>query len=55
MMGDPRSWGDDPAAFQAALELRGAEALPDPAIQLPPWLEDLRSRWVVEGEPAGDG
>jgi hypothetical protein len=54
MMGDPRSWGDDPASFEAALRRQGAEALPDPAIDLPPWLEDLRSRWVVEGEqPAG--
>ncbi len=50
MMGDPRSWGDDPGSFQAALRAQGAEALPDPAIELPPWLEDLRSRWVVEGE-----
>jgi hypothetical protein len=48
MMGDPRSWGDDPGAFEAALAARGAVALPDPAIDLPPWLEDLRSKWVVE-------
>jgi hypothetical protein len=54
MMGDPRSWGDDPASFEAALRSQGAEALPDPAIDLPPWLEDLRSRWVVEDDqPAG--
>ncbi len=50
MMGDPRSWGDDPGAFDAALAARGAVALPDPAIDLPPWLEDLRSKWVVEAE-----
>lgn len=50
MMGDPRSWGDDPGAFAAALARAGAEALPDPAIELPAWLEDLRSRWLVEGE-----
>jgi hypothetical protein len=50
MMGDPRSWGDDPDAFRLALTARGAEALPDPAIELPAWLEDLRSRWVVDGE-----
>jgi hypothetical protein len=50
MMGDPRSWGDDPDAFQRALDQRGAVALPDPAIELPAWLADLRSRWVVEGE-----
>ena len=49
MMGDPRSWGDDPDAFRLALAARGAEALPDPAIELPAWLEDLRSRWAVDG------
>jgi hypothetical protein len=46
MMGDPRSWGDDPAAFEAALAEAGAEALPDPEIELPAWLEDLRGHWV---------
>ena len=51
MMGDPRSWGDRPELFHETLMARGAEALPDPAIELPEWLEDLRSRWVVEGEP----
>ena len=30
MMGDPRGWGDDPESFQRLLELRGADALPDP-------------------------
>jgi len=50
MMGDPRSWGDDPAAFARALDARGAVALPDPEIELPAWLEDLRSRWVLDGE-----
>jgi hypothetical protein len=54
MMGDPRSWGDDPDAFHRALATRGAQALPDPAIELPDWLEDLRSRWVVDGD-ARDG
>ena len=48
MMGDPRSWGDDPEAFARALADRGAEALPDPEIALPRWLEDLRGRWVVD-------
>ena len=46
MMGDPRSWGDDPEAFAAALAERGAEALPDPPLEFPPWLEDLRKHWV---------
>jgi len=56
MMGDPRSWGDDPAAFRRALDERGAEELPDPAIELPAWLEDLRARWSVEEhEPAPPG
>jgi hypothetical protein len=50
MMGDPRSWGDDEDAFRRALVARGAQALPDPEIELPAWLEDLRSRWVVDGE-----
>jgi hypothetical protein len=45
MMGDPRSWGDDAAAFERALAERGAEALPDPPLAFPAWLEDLRSRW----------
>jgi hypothetical protein len=45
MMGDPRSWGDDVAAFDAALAAAGAEALPDPEIELPAWLEDLRAHW----------
>ena len=48
MMGDPRGWGDDQASFEHLLQLRGAEALPDPPIELPPWLEDLRGRWVAD-------
>jgi len=59
MMGDPRSWGDDPEAFQRALAEHGAEELPDPAIALPAWLEDLRGRWAVQdpvpGGPPGAG
>ncbi len=51
MMGDPRSWGDDPAAFEAALAEQGATALPDPEIELPAWLRDLRKRWIVDGKP----
>ena len=54
MMGDPRSWGDDPDSFRNALEERGAEALPDPAIDLPAWLEDLRSNWAG-GDQAPEG
>ncbi len=51
MMGDPRSWGDRPDLFHEALAAKGAQPLPDPAIELPEWLEDLRTRWVVDGEP----
>ena len=45
MMGDPRGWGDDPEAFSDALAAQGATELPDPAIDLPAWTEDLRSQW----------
>ncbi len=48
MFGDPRGWGDDPAAFESLLAVQGAEALPDPPIELPGWLEDLRGRWEVD-------
>jgi hypothetical protein len=53
MMGDPRSWGDDPGAFEAALAARGAEALPDPPLEFPAWLADLRAHWAG-GPPYGD-
>jgi hypothetical protein len=46
MMGDPRSWGDDPEAFTQALEDRGATALPDPPLTFPDWLADLRAHWA---------
>jgi hypothetical protein len=46
MMGDPRSWGDDPAAFDAALAAQGAERLPDPPLDYPDWLSDLRTHWA---------
>jgi hypothetical protein len=48
-MGDPRSWGDQPETFAAALAAEGAQALPDVPLDFPDWLEDLRSRWVVDG------
>jgi hypothetical protein len=48
MMGDPRSWGDDHAAFEQALSERGAVALPDPEIELPGWLADRRGTWAGE-------
>ena len=45
MMGDPRSWGDDPAAFERALTEHGATPVPDPPLEYPEWLEDLRAHW----------
>jgi len=45
MMGDPRSWGDDPDAFRRVLDEHGAEPLPDVELDYPPWLQDLRSHW----------
>ena len=49
MLGDPRSWGDDPDAFTAALAEQGATALPDPPLDYPAWLSDLRDHWVTDG------
>jgi hypothetical protein len=51
MMGDPRSWGDEPTAFEAALAAQGAEALADPPLEFPDWLADLRAHWG--GAPEG--
>src|SRR4051794_15241116 len=45
MMGDPRSWGDDPESLERMRAERGVEPLPDVPLDFPPWLEDLRSRW----------
>lgn len=42
MMGDPRSWSDDEDSMVALLAARGAERLPDPPIDLPGGLKDLR-------------
>jgi len=50
MMGDPRSWSDDPDAMAAVLAEHGVEALPDPPIELPAGLEDLRA--VFAGPPS---
>ena len=43
MLGDPRSFAADPEGFAAVLAEHGAEALPDPPIELPDWIEDRRS------------
>ena len=53
MMGDPRSWGDDPDAFSAALTARGVTALPDPPLEFPAWLTDLRAHWHATVDDAG--
>ncbi len=46
MMGDPRSWGDRPDTYEAALNEHGVTVLDDPPLEFPPWLADLRSTWV---------
>ena len=51
MLGDPRSWGEQPELFKRALAEHGAQALPDPELQFPDWLTDLRSLW---GSPSKD-
>jgi hypothetical protein len=43
MLGDPRSWSDEPEALAAVLAEHGVEPLPDPPIELPAGLEDLRA------------
>lgn len=48
MMGDPRSWGDDPAAVDALRAEHGVTPLPDPPLAYPPWLEDLRTHWATD-------
>jgi hypothetical protein len=50
MMGDPRSWGDDPDAFARVLAERGVQPLPDPPIEYPAWLTDLRAHWEQRSE-----
>lgn len=51
MMGDPRSWGERPETFDALLEQHGVTVLPDPDLEFPPWLADLRAHWV-DTEPS---
>jgi ChrR-like protein with cupin domain len=54
MMGDPRSWGDAPETYAAAIAAHGVEPLPDVELDYPPWLEDLRSHWTAaDTAPAG--
>jgi hypothetical protein len=53
MLGDPRSWSDEPEVLARVLAEHGVEQLPDPPIELPAGLEDLRA--VFAGPPATDG
>jgi hypothetical protein len=53
MMGDPRSWSDAPEVMAAVLAEHGVEALPDPPIELPAGLADLRA--VFAGPPPTSG
>lgn len=46
MMGDPRSWGDEPETLDKARAEHGVEPLPDVDLDYPPWLADLRSHWI---------
>lgn len=48
MLGDPRSWGADEDAFRALLARHGVEPLPDPPIELPAGMADLREQWAAE-------
>jgi hypothetical protein len=52
MLGDPRSWGDQPELFEQALADAGASVLPDVELDYPDWLQDLRSHWA--GAPEQD-
>jgi hypothetical protein len=54
MMGDPRSWGDEPATLDAIRAEHGVEPLPDVELDYPPWLEDLRSHWVQADAPQSE-
>ena len=50
MLGDPRSWGDQPELVEALRAERGVEPLPDPEIDFPEWLADERDRWRPSSE-----
>ena len=41
---------DKTLAFVRALDAQGATVLPDPPIEFPAWLQDLRQRWIVEDD-----
>lgn len=50
MMGDPRSWSDDSDSLRRLLAERGAQQLPDPPVELPGGLEDLRAVFAAGPE-----
>jgi hypothetical protein len=52
MLGDPRSWGDDPASLDRTRAAHGVTPLPDPPLDYPAWLSDLRAHWVGGSGPA---
>lgn len=54
MMGDPRSWSDDEDSIDRLLAERGATRLPDPPIELPGGLEDLRAVFARAEELAAE-
>lgn len=43
MMGDPRSFPADLDGYERFLAARGVEQLPNPAIDMPAWLDDTRT------------
>jgi hypothetical protein len=47
MLGDPRSWGDEPETLVHAREEHGVTPLPDVDLDYPEWLQDLRSHWTA--------
>lgn len=51
MMGDPRSWSDEPEVMAAVLAEHGVTPLTDPPIELPGGLKDLRA--VFSGPAVG--
>ena len=53
MMGDPRSWGEQPDLVDALRAEHGVTELPDPEIDFPDWLVDLRSAWSADGSMPG--
>ncbi|MDQ2649691.1 MAG: hypothetical protein M3Z03_09055 [Actinomycetota bacterium] len=53
MLGDPRSWSDEPEPYAELCAARGVTPLPDPPIELPAGLEDLRAVFSTPLEEPG--